>query len=42
MTYASRFVLLMAGVLAQGYGISSQASYQEANPARMAACHAVH
>jgi len=33
---------LMAGVLAQGFGISSQASYQRGDPAKMAACRAIH
>jgi ABC-type branched-subunit amino acid transport system substrate-binding protein len=33
---------LMGQVTAGRYGISSQASYQEGDPAKMAACHAVH
>ena len=33
---------LMGQVTAARFGISSQASYQEGDPAKMAACHAVH
>jgi hypothetical protein len=33
---------LVTQVVNERYGISSQASYQDANPAKIAACHAVH